>query len=292
MSQRHFRLSRQRSAVLSPTGGIRNSWYGIVGIKSIPVSSTVLVSHSPLLTQTIICGGLRTLCESFHVDSMSDADEADPDRLALSQAAIKLLPILFKLVSEPDPAVASSKNCETMQVDGDEATKDSPKNSPTIAPEQLQCVIDAISALANVAPSEFVRNLFKKLMHRLVDSMQAEAGESERLCALLSLSQGLITSKVLDDPEVLLLYRTLKPLIRNDSHGARVQKRAYKVLAELCEHYHGLFTELERLRELIVLFSDTMLTSQVSARYMRLKCMNVLVEGLDGSESEQLVRVD
>lgn len=247
---------------------------------------------SPLLTQTIICGGLRALCESFHVDSMSDADEVDPDRLAMSQAAVKLLPVLFKLVSEPDPAVSPSRIQDAMQVDDDAASKDVAKSTPAIAPEQLQCVIDAISALANVAPSDFVRSLFKKLMHRLVDSMQADAGESERLCALLSLSQGLINSRVLDDPEVLLLYRTLKPLIRNDSQGGRVQKRAYKVLAELCEHYHALFTDLERLRELIVLFSDTMLTSQVAARYMRLKCMNLLVEGFDGSESEQLVRVD
>jgi ribosomal RNA-processing protein 12 len=246
--------------------------------------------NSPHRSQTIICGGLRTLCESFQRDSMSEDDEVDPDRLAMSQAAVKLLPILFKLVSEPDSGATTSTNQDAMQVDGDVAQKDVAKSTPTIAPEQLQCVIDAISALANVAPSEFVRSLFKKLMHRLVDSMQAEAGESERVCALLSLSQGLINSRVLDDPEVLLLYRTLKPLIRNDSHGARVQKRAYKVLAELCQHYHALFTELERLRELIVLFSDTMLTSQVSARYMRLKCMNILVEGLDGSESEQLVR--
>jgi ribosomal RNA-processing protein 12 len=204
----------------------------------------------------------------------------------MSQAAVHLLPVLFKLVSDSSPSNLSNAEQDMMQIEAD--TVDN-STGVSVSSEHLQHVVDAIAALVIVAPKSYLQSLFKKLMHRVVDSMQSDATDSERLCPLLSLSQGLVSARVLEDSEVSLLYRTLKPLIRNDSHGARVQKRAYKVIAELCEKHHAFVTERERLKELTTLFTDTMMTSPVSARYMRLKCMNVLVDGFDGNESGQLV---
>jgi len=100
-----------------------------------------------------------------------------------------------------------------------------------------------------------------------------------------------VASKVLDGSSIVFLYRALKPLIRNDEYGPRVQKRAYKVLAEICEQHHSFVAEPERLKELSALLTGTIMTSQISARSMRLKCMNLIVDGLDGDETskEQLV---
>ena len=155
--------------------------------------------------------------------------------------------------------------------------------------QKLQSVTTAISSLARLAPDQFLLGLFKKLMHRLLEEVQSESADSERICSLLTLSQALVASKVLDESSIVFLYRALKPLIRNDEHGPRVQKRAYKILAEICETHHSFVAEPERLKELSALLTSTIMTSQVSARQMRLRCMSIIVEGLDGTNSEQMV---
>jgi len=85
------------------------------------------------------------------------------------------------------------------------------------------------------------------------------------------------------------LYRVLKPIVANDELEARVQKRAYKVLAEICGRYHSFVSNPVRLKELTTLLSTTIMTSQVSARYMRLKCIASIAEGFDETGSEHMV---
>jgi ribosomal RNA-processing protein 12 len=204
----------------------------------------------------------------------------------LGATSSSLLPILFKFVSDTHVAVSSSK-ADTMDVE-ERSTKES--TSPMDSFQKLQSVTDAISSLARFAPEGFVKGLFKKVMQRLLEEVQSESGDTEKICSLLTLSQALVASKVLDDPSMSFLFRALKPLIKNDEHGPRVQKRAYKVLSELCERHHAFVAESERLHELSLLLTGTIMTSQISARYMRLKCLNIIVDGLDESNQEQLVR--
>jgi ribosomal RNA-processing protein 12 len=239
--------------------------------------------------QTTICGGLRLLCQSLSWEAAEGDYEDGSDRSVMSQVAVQILPVLFKLVSDSTSSYSSNSQQDIMQIETDTVDDSVISAFSSVSSEHLQCVVDTIATLARVAPQTFLQSLFKKLMYRVVDSMQSEACDSERLCPLLSLSQGLVSARVLEESEVSLLYRSLKPLIRNDSHGARVQKRAYKVIAEVCEKYHAFFTEPERLKELTNLFGDTMMASSVSARSMRLKCIHLLVDGFNGSESGQLV---
>lgn len=125
-------------------------------------------------------------------------------------------------------------------------------------------------------------------MHKLLEQVQLGSKNTSQCCALLSLSQALVSAKVLDDESVSFLYRALKPIIRDDEHGSRVQKRGYKALAEMCECHHSFFMDIDRLRETLELLSSTIMSSQVAARYMRLRCMNALVDGFDDSHSQHL----
>ena len=209
----------------------------------------------------IITTGLSNLTQQVETSG------EDMDRAALTSTAVKLLPLLFKIVSTRT-ASSSSK---------DDADKDS------------HAVSSAIASLCRHAPSEFLFGLFKKLMQRLLEEIQSSTNSSEKVCALLSLAQALVASRVLDDANASFLYRVLKPLLRADVQEARVQKRTYKVLAELCECHHAYFSGMQQLKELLALLTDASQSPHVSARYMRLKCLNVLVDGFDDTHTKEVV---
>lgn len=240
--------------------------------------------------QAIICGGITTLCAPFE-EGLVDNDSlySGSDLQALSDASVKLLPVLFKIVSASPPASeTNSKQNSQMDVDQD-ATRASGQEVESVLP--IQSISKAISSLVKFAPKPFLQNLFKKLMHRLLEGIQSGSEDSERTCSLLSLSQALVSSKVLDEEtNIAFLYRVLKPLLKDDESGPRVQKRAYKVLAEICEQHHSWVAEPDRLKELTGLLTGTVLTSQVSARHMRLNCMSIIIEGLDESRADRMVR--
>jgi ribosomal RNA-processing protein 12 len=193
---------------------------------------------------------------------------------------------MFKIVSASPSGSTGSKEGEAM----DTEEKASSNVSDTYA-QQVRCIIDAISSLSRLAPQVFMHGLFKKLMHRLLEEIQSGNGDSERICSLLSLTQALVASEVLDDASISFLYRAIKPLIRNDEHGPRVQKRAYKLLAEICERHHSFVAEVGQLKELTDLLTGTIMTSQIAARHMRLKCMNIIVDGFNETNSDNLVRI-
>jgi len=232
------------------------------------------------LGQTIICGGLSNLVSSVSEEEKLEGENSD--RSVLEACAVQLLPILFK--------VATSTTQEATDGDMDIDSKSNASDSSADQGQRMQNITEAVSCLSRVAPEEFLSGLFKKLMHRLLEEVQSESGDSERLCLLLSLSQALVASDVLDEASVSFLYRALKALIGNDEHGPRVQKRAYKVLAELCERHHSFVADLDRLKDLTSLLTSTSTTSQVAARHVRLKCMNIIVDGFDKTNSAHLVR--
>ena len=108
------------------------------------------------------------------------------------------------------------------------------------------------------------------------------------MCSLLGLGQALVASGSLDDDSVSLLYRAVRPLVRSDEHDSGVQKRAYKVLAEICEKHKDFVTSEERLNEMTDLMVDSIVTCQVSARHMRLKCMTYIAKGFDSSNQAHM----
>jgi ribosomal RNA-processing protein 12 len=222
--------------------------------------------------------------EEIVIDALM-AEESKKEKAVLSKAAEMLLPALFKNVEK---LYVSSDIKDEMDVENEEIVA-GPTPSPPGA-DLTQRTTKAIASLAGWVPTPFLQKLFKKLIRRLLEESQAESEVKDKLCSLLSLSQALVASESLDESSVMLLYRTMKPMIRSDEHGPKAQKLAYKVLAEICRCHHSFVSEAETLKELIGLLTSAALTSQVPARGMRLKCMGILVDGFDAGALNDLVR--
>jgi len=226
---------------------------------------------------TIICGGLESLVESVQDES---------SREVLSHQSKKILPALFKLLEilQENSTTQSKKN---IQEDEDMDTDDKNKLQPemSVADQRVAIVISAISKLADVAPSSYLESLVKKVLQRLLVGSQSTGDESDKICTLLNLCQALVPAS--DETSVELIYRTVKPLIRSDEQPPRVQKRAYKVLLCICHSHTKFCTDTNRLSELTDLLVDGLITCQVSARHMRLKCMAVIVEKFQSTNKHQ-----
>ncbi|KAL9185484.1 hypothetical protein ACHAXT_003261 [Thalassiosira profunda] len=248
----------------------------------------------------IICSGLKTLAVGVMeraANSSSAGAKGDYD--VLSSVSTKIIPSLFKLVETLNQSSSVAAGGDSaMDVDDSSSKEVQSKNNQQNA-QLVEAVTDAIGQLARITPSEFLQTLFKKVVQRLLqatsdvaggdaDEKDAKNAATVRTCSLLGLSQALVASGSLDDASLSLLYRAVKPLVRSDEHDPRVQKRAYKVLAELCERHKEFVTADERLGEMVDLMVDSIVTCQVSARHMRLKCMTHIVEGLESSNEAHM----
>ena len=229
----------------------------------------------------MVCGGLKTLALQTY-ERREESSEAQSDAATISELTTKLLPALFKLV-ETLNGTSSSKPKDSMDVD-----EDNNKRNQQHDPLQVQAVTEAIAELARHADKTYLQQLFKKVMQRLLTATQSENDETERICTLLGLSQALVASQSLDTPSIEFLYRATKPLIRSDEHQPRVQKKAYKVMLEICQRYSAFVTDPSQLNELIELLVGSLMTCQISARHMRLKCMALTVEGFNPSNKKHM----
>jgi ribosomal RNA-processing protein 12 len=218
--------------------------------------------------------------------------EAREDLEVLSSVSTKILPSLFKLVE------TLNESHNTNSTDDMDTDDKSSKEKQAVRQQNMQlvdAVTDAIGQLARICPREFLQNLFKKVVQRLLlatteagDSSGDKASKEAHMCSLLGLGQALVASGSLDDDSVSLLYRAVRPLVRSDEHDSGVQKRAYKVLAEICEKHKDFVTSEERLNEMTDLMVDSIVTCQVSARHMRLKCMTYIAKGFDSSNQAHM----
>jgi len=294
------------------------SFMGVAGI----LVKAMGDSRYPQLV-SIICTGLNALASGVlkraeENENNDDADNnatSDPqaDLDILSNVSTKLLPALFRMVenlhgtsTNPTDAAASKKSekgdggMDTDEEDDDEEKKSKQGLSPQDA-MRVQSVIDAIAQLAKCCPRPFLQNLFKKVTQRLLLATQSSASddgddneknknseETDKICSLLGLAQALVSSQCLDENSISLLYRAVRPLVRTDEHNPSVQKKSYKVLVELCEKYTSFVTSDERLNEMTELMIGSIVTCQVSARHMRLKCVMFVVKGLDASNESHM----
>jgi ribosomal RNA-processing protein 12 len=224
------------------------------------------------------------LSETIEFVAGGDVGEPRLDAEVLGTLSEKLLPSLFKLVGilhDPQrlkPGVEVQSELEHI----DAIAPFDSHGSAEVA-SQVRAVADAIASLAKVAPQPLLQSLFSKVVQRLLEASQAEQDLSDKMCSLLVLSQALVISDNLDGSSIALLYRSLKPLIRTDETKPRIQKRAYKVLAEICNRRPAFVTEDGRLKELLELLTASSASSQVSARFMRIKCLENIVNAIGES---------
>ncbi|KAL7529107.1 hypothetical protein ACHAXR_002800, partial [Thalassiosira sp. AJA248-18] len=237
--------------------------------------------------------------ERASFDSASPSAKEDCE--VLSNVSTKILPSLFKLVETLNNQSSSSsskkgRGDEAMDTESPLSSKEAQsKNQQNM--QLVEAVTAAIGQLAQICPPEFLQNLFKKVVQRLLVATTEVAENTTpdekntaamRMSSLLGLGQALVASGSLDDASLSLLYRAIRPLVRTDEHDPRVQKRAYKVLAEICERHNEFVTSNERLSEMTDLMVDSIVTCQVSARHMRLKCMTHIVSGFDSDNETHM----
>jgi len=237
---------------------------------------------------TAICTGLDVLAKGVYsrrneLEELIDGEEGNYARAEvqiMEQISMKLLPSLFKLVdSLHDTSSESSKNSG-----GDEDNMDTEDAVVEKDATGVLVVTRSIASIAKVAPKAQIQRLFTKVVQKMLELTQSNDKKTiEKMCSLLALSQALVISECLDESSISLLYRSLKPIIRTDETPSRIQKRAYKVMAEICKRYHSFIAEPERLKEVMELMSSTSATSQVSARFMRLKCLTFVVDGFENA---------
>lgn len=239
----------------------------------------------------MICKGLNTLATGvserlLSLEELSEGDDAKKIHLEaklVGSMSEKIIPSLFKLIE----TLHVSQTEDSM---GDDAGESGPRSDNTEEASRVRAVTEAIASLARLASKQLVQSLFSKVLQRLLEASQADDDLSEKMCLLLTLAQALVISETLDHSSISLLYRSLKPLIRTDQTKPRIQKRAYKVLAEICNRCKKFIQEdRNQLKDMLELLSSSMATSQVSARFMRIKCLNSIVKSLENpTEADQV----
>ncbi len=160
-------------------------------------NSIVSKTSSLQSIQAIICGALKVL--ALDQAERFDSGTYDGDKKAMESAASHLLPIMFKLVSETKE-IASSTN--------DQPDANNKVVSPASQAQSrfAQSLTEAIAAMAKHASKDTLKNLFQKLVHQLLEEVQSEDVDCDRVCSLLSLAEALVASEVLEDANISFLY--------------------------------------------------------------------------------------
>jgi hypothetical protein len=209
-----------------------------------------------------------------------DAAHVRGEAEVFGDLTVKILPSLFKLVDCLHEQKSRSEEGNEMDTEDSTVTKDA---------SRVVALTSAIASISRLAPQSHTQMLFTKLIQKMLEASQSNDQKMvQKMCSFLVLAQALVISETLEESSIALLYRSLKPLIRTDETHPRVHKRAYKLLSEICKRYHSFVAKPDRLKEIMDLLSATSATSQVSARSMRLKCLALILNGLE--ESPEKVR--
>lgn len=209
-----------------------------------------------------------------------EATQIRGEAQVLRKLSEKLIPSLFKQV-------------ETLHLNNGVAVHEAPEElgdrDEVADASRVRSISEAIASIAQLASIDLVEGLFSKLLQKLLESSQANDDLSEKICSLMALAQALVSSETLGSSSISLLFRSLKPLIRSDETSPKIQKRAYKVLAEICSRCPSFARDKEQLKELLEVLTSSLATSQLCSRSMRIKCLTIIVKSLeDPSENEKV----
>ncbi len=242
-----------------------------------------------------ICHGLQSLVECSKKDETVTTNNNEHEMMLMGSMSTRLLPLLFNLLE-----------------------KNSGRGNDTSTP-----VLGAVSALVSIAPPPFVSGLFKKLLHKLLEKKAAAAAElsstsavSQSVTSSMETSAALCSSgesrgeseKNLVPPPlqlaytyldiiacmvhqlepncVMLCYRAIKPMIQDDQTPG-IQKRAYKILLELCQYHNELIlSDPSDLQAFVDLLVGSLYNCHAKSRRVRLKCLSYMVQNLQPDNEE------
>ncbi|RLN59945.1 hypothetical protein BBP00_00006244 [Phytophthora kernoviae] len=219
-------------------------------------------------------------------DAEEEGEEEEPmdeaklarDRAALAKFSGRYVPLLLSFVEELDPE------------------KDA---------ERAQVLLDTLEGFASLAEAELISTTFKKVMQKLLEAtteakrLEADGTAGKRAIKLkqsahaqMALALALLAH--VDDANVALLYRVIKPYLLDDA-DAPMQKRSYAALVAICDAHPKFLSEESQLQDLTRAICESLLTCSVPAKKMRLRVLAHLIRALqaqpatDGLAEKELV---
>jgi ribosomal RNA-processing protein 12 len=166
---------------------------------------------------------------------------------------------------------------------------------------RFQSCVTCVSTWVAVAAPQLVTAVTRKLLQLLLTSThlmaEQQAGSSNSMnvdgaagvtseeniaAGWMSVLRAIIPHLTPD--LVVLLYKTVRPLLSVDE-SLSIQKRSYHVLEGLLQvHSDVIFTSAEPAMTILGIISESLLTCHVSARNMRLRCIDTLLKSLSDEE--------
>uniref|UniRef100_A0A8D2DDX0 Ribosomal RNA processing 12 homolog n=1 Tax=Sciurus vulgaris TaxID=55149 RepID=A0A8D2DDX0_SCIVU len=196
-----------------------------------------------------------TVCQALRT-LITKGCAAEADRAEVSRFAKNFLPILFNLYGQPV------------------AAEDTP------APRRS--VLETIKTYLTITESQLVNGFLEKASEKVLDPASSDFTRLSVLDLVVALAPHA------DEAAISKLYSTIRPYLESKAHG--VQKKAYRVLEEVCANPQGpgacfVQTHLDELKKTLL---DSLRSTSSPAKRPRLKCLIHIVKKLS-SEHEEFI---
>ncbi|XP_073858467.1 RRP12-like protein isoform X5 [Macaca fascicularis] len=194
-----------------------------------------------------------TVCQALRT-LITKGCQAEADRVEVSRFAKNFLPILFNLYGQPVAA-------------GD-------------TPAPRRAVLETIRTYLTITDTQLVNSLLEKASEKVLDPASSDFTRLSVLDLVVALAP------CADEAAISKLYSTIRPYLESKAHG--VQKKAYRVLEEVCASPQGpgaLFVQshLEDLKKTLL---DSLRSTSSPAKRPRLKCLLHIVRKLSAEHEE------
>ncbi|XP_049646755.1 RRP12-like protein isoform X2 [Suncus etruscus] len=194
-----------------------------------------------------------TVCQALRT-LITKGCEAEADQAEVSRFAKNFLPILFNLYGQPVAA------------------------DDTPAPRRA--VLETIRTYLTITESQLVNSLLEKASVKVLDSASSDFTRLSVLDLVVALAPHA------DEAAISKLYSTIRPYLESKAHG--VQKKAYRVLEEVCASEQGpgaLFVQ-NHLKDLKQTLLDSLQSTSSPAKRPRLKCLIHIVRKLSAEHED------
>uniref|UniRef100_A0A8B9S599 Ribosomal RNA processing 12 homolog n=1 Tax=Apteryx owenii TaxID=8824 RepID=A0A8B9S599_APTOW len=188
-----------------------------------------------------------TVCQALRT-LIHKGCETDAERVEVGRFAKNFLPILFNVYSQPEE-------------DGDSSA-------------QRRSVLDTVRAYLTITEPQMVCGFLQKASEKLTSP------ESSEFARLSILDLIVAMAPYADEQSLDSLYRTIQPSLQSKERS--VQKKAYRVLEEVCAAPHApcqafVHSHLEDLQTTLL---DSLKSAASPAKRPRLKCLFHIVKQL------------
>ncbi|KAK9818389.1 hypothetical protein WJX72_011834 [[Myrmecia] bisecta] len=162
------------------------------------------------------------------------------------------------------------------------------------------CLADTIAAYAAIADAQTVSAFFRTVIKKLIKVAEDEKAEvpppdmvreggdtpSARRCTFLELA--LCLAPGLDTSGIDVLYKAAKPCLQERDQA--VQKKAYRVLAYICEQRPDFLQP--KFGDMVELLLAGMATSLSAAKRYRLRCLKAAILAIETGQAPEFEAVD